>query len=104
MRYDTTVIFKAIGPEVYNPQTGAMTTADQKIGQKMCALYDLSSKEKSTLLGRIDVRAMVIHHKGQLIEANAVEIDGARYWVRSKRWISYRASYVLEESQDESQH
>lgn len=103
MRYDTTVVFKANGPEVYDPNIGSMTKNDIVVGTKMCALYDLSTKEKSTLLGRIDVRAMVIHHKGQLIEANAVEIDGVRYWVRSKRWISYRASYVLEESQDESQ-
>lgn len=98
MRYDMKAVFYRIGPEKYDPNTGSMTATEAVVGSKMCSIYDLSSTERITLLGRMDVKGLTLHHQGHVIAADAVLVGSKRYWVRSSRSLNHKASYVLEEA------
>lgn len=97
MRYDSQVIFYGKSAEEYDPETGTIVKVDAWLGQKMCSVHDLSTKENVTTLGRIDAGGLALYHKGRLIHADVVETRGKRYRVKSSREVSFTASYVVEE-------
>lgn len=102
MRYDEIIKFYHLGDEVYDPNTGQMSSIESFSGERLCAAYDLSTEEKMTLLGRINVRAMMVHHRGKKIQANALLYDGDWFWIRSSKVFRNKISYLVEAKKDEN--
>lgn len=104
MRYDKRIRFYLAGPETYNPTTGQMGAAETLVAEKLCAVYDLSAEDRSTLLGRLGVRGLMVHHRGPVKTSDILIYEGQKYWVRAIRVLSNKATYLVEEAQDENQH
>lgn len=102
MRYTKLVRFYSVGRETYNPDTGQMETEKTLIGTPLCAIYDLSMEDRKTLLGDLKIRGLTIHHRGLPLDADMAQINGKTYWVKGNRHLSYKATYLVEESQDEN--
>lgn len=102
MRYTKLVKFYSVGRDTYNPDTGEMETSKNLLGTPLCAIYDLSMEDRKTLLGDLKIRGLTIHHRGEPLNADMAQVNNETYWVKGHRHLRHKATYLVEESQDEN--
>ena len=101
MRYDTLVQFITEDGAMYDPDIGGRAKVSQVQGEKHCLIYDMSKAERLETFGRIDVRAIVLHHLGKAIPANKLVVTSGdfigKYNIISVRSLRNKTSIVAQE-------
>lgn len=98
MRYDKLATFERSDAErEYNPEAGKYTAPEVTQIKRRCHVHDLGNERTVQIYGRADVRALVVHHLGQLIEADKVKIGDVDYHINRGRQVSGKATYIVSE-------
>lgn len=94
MRFDKKVTFKSVST-AYSSETGKSVTTETTLATHNCHVITMNARERAELFGRVDQEGYTVVHRGGLVDADIVEIDGIDYNVTMHRQAMKKATYKV---------
>lgn len=99
MRFYKRVKFQTvIGVGSYDPKTQKRTRGTIDTVVRYCHVHDLGRDESVAVFGTTEVEALTVIHRGFLVNAETVLIDGVEYNIVRSSYTMNRSSYTVRRS------